>query len=251
MFDQPEGIDPDETIIIDDVSRLKNEFLALINHELRTPLNGIVGFAEMLAVEEPERLSDKQKVLIGRILDKATQMEQLVQDLLSQARITAGEVVLQEIPCDLRRMLDDIEGDVEKRLAEKQLSFYKIVDPNFPPEIMADPFYLRQVLTHLVSNALKFTAEGSITVHVMQSSEEQWQLTISDTGIGISEADQEIIFLPFQQVDLSVTRRYGGTGLGLALVRQLVRLMGGEIHLNSQVGQGSTFFITLPITAKQ
>jgi signal transduction histidine kinase len=177
----------------------------------------------------------------------AEQLSSLISDLLDQSRIEAGGLVLRISSFAPVQLVADVVSTLGLQAEDKGLTLTCAVDDALPAELAGDPRRLRQILVNLVSNAIKFTEDGSVDVRVYQPDDTHWAFGVSDTGPGIPERDQRYIFEPFRQVDGSPTRQHGGVGLGLSLVQQLVTLMGGEITLESQEGQGSTFTVVLPL----
>ena len=219
--------------------KAKGQFLAMMSHEVRTPLNGIVGFTGLLL---DTTLTTEQRDYAHTIRLSGETLIQLTGDILDFARIDSGKLKLELEPCDVRACVEDTLDLLAARAAEKGLELLHWVDPAVPPRVMTDPSRLRQVLVNLVNNAVKFTDTGEIEVRVaVGPTPATLNFTVRDTGIGIPLDQQEKLFRPFSQVDQQSTRRYGGTGLGLVISRNLVRLMGGEISFVSAKGQGTTF----------
>ncbi|NDJ53038.1 MAG: GAF domain-containing protein, partial [Chloroflexi bacterium] len=229
-------------------NRLKSEFLANISHELRTPLNSIIGFTETLLVGIYGPLSEKQVDRLETVSRNAEHLLALIDDLLDLSKIEAGRMNLYLEEVDIYREIVTVAETVEPQASEKSLSLLRHVNPELP-KAWVDAQRLRQVLTNLLSNAIKFTHEGSVTIVGEAEPQEDRtfiHLQVVDTGIGISEEDQQFIFDEFRQVDGSATRQYEGTGLGLAITRKLIQLMNGEIWVESVIGQGSNFHILIP-----
>ena len=225
-------------------SRAKSEFLAIVSHELRTPINGMMAGIEILdtSFETPEN-----KEIWEIVKTCSSTLKALINDILDIARIETGQL---EIRLEDVNLLDSLEKGVEHLRLQAQGRSIRVdleIHPSVPPIVKADQHRLRQILSHLLSNALKFTHFGKINVEASVQDEEQVVIGITDTGIGIDTADLERIFDPFEQVDSSATRSYEGVGLGLTLSRRLARTLGGDVTVHSQVGEGSTFSLILPL----
>jgi PAS domain S-box-containing protein len=231
----------------DAATQLKSQFLATMSHELRTPLNAIIGYTELQLTGMVGELSDIQYEYGERVLLNSRHLLSLINDILDISRIEAGRLDLAKQPVELREWVESIVKQNRILAEEKKLAFTVEVAQQLPAVIFGDATRLRQVVVNLLSNAIKFTKEGSVSLHVQPSGTNNWQITVSDTGIGIPPHKQETIFEEFEQVDGSSTREYGGTGLGLAIVRKLVLLMGGTIRVTSTPAVGSTFTVILPL----
>lgn len=224
----------------------KSEFLANMSHEVRTPLTAIKGFAEVVAEQsESPFASDAAR----RVVRNSEHLLAIVNDILDLSKIEAGKLAFSPEPCSPADTTTEIQRMVESRAAEKGLTFETRVADGCPETIYADPMRLRQVLLNLVDNAVKFTDKGSVVLRVGVASEDASMVNISvtDTGVGITPDQIEAIFKPFEQEDSSTQRRFGGSGLGLTISRQLVSRMGGVINACSEPGRGSTFSVQLPI----
>ena len=232
----------------EEANRAKTEFLANMSHEIRTPLNGIIGMVE-LALDT--RLDEKQQNIMTTISKEAEALVALISDILDLTKIEAEKLELEEIPFDLRYLVEDISSSMAFSAARKDLEFISYLSPEIPVHLIGDPGRLRQVLINLIGNAIKFTDKGEIYVHgeLNEVTEEKVRIrfVIQDTGIGIPEDKRMSIFEMFTQVDGSTTRKYGGTGLGTTIAKQLVELMGGEIGLTSSRDGGSTFYFTVAL----
>ncbi|WP_191970839.1 ATP-binding protein [Methylobacterium soli] len=230
----------------------KEEFLANMSHELRTPLNGILGYADLLSSDRS--LLPSQRHRIDRIQDAAGALLAIVNDILDLAKIEAGDMTLQMRPFRLAKLLDDAADLVLPMARSKALSLDLALDPAIPEWVEGDPERLRQVVLNLLGNAIKFTQAGGIhlgvTVEAVAAGRCRFEIAIRDTGMGIAPERQHLLFQRFSQVDASNERRFGGTGLGLAISRHLVEEMGGRIAVESAVGLGSTFRLSLdlPVT---
>ena len=228
-------------------NRAKSEFLANMSHEIRTPMTAILGFSDLLA--SPNLPYQEQREFLAGIQRNGKALLELISDILDLSRIEADRLTLERADCPLQQIIDDVLSVVQVRAEQKGLALE--VDYAFPlPEtIHTDPVRLRQVLTNLIGNAVKFTDRGAVRITVRCTREAdghgQMQFAISDTGIGIPADKIDELFKPFTQVDGSATRRYGGTGLGLAISRRLAKALGGDVEVASQVGKGSTFTLTI------
>lgn len=227
---------------------LKSQFVANVSHEIRTPLNGIIGFAELLR-DAPDL--DVAHSHGSAILEESETLLDLIDDLLDHARIEAGRLEMEARPLDLHELLHAIATRAQTQAREKGLAFDLSIARDVPPHVVGDTLRLRQVLTNLVTNAIKFTDYGSVNVRVERvggdDAQAECRFEVVDTGIGIPADKQQQIFDSFTQVDGSATRKHGGSGLGTTIAKQLVELMGGEIGVQSEPGCGSTFWFRVPL----
>jgi len=231
-----------------EASNLKSAFVANISHELRTPLSGIMGMNELL---QETSLSDEQQELVSAVKDSGQSLLSIVNDLLDLSKIEAGKMTLESSACNPIAIIHDCLQVVTVSANHKGLLLKTGIDARVPSYLLGDSVRIHQVLLNLVSNAVKFTTSGSVTVRAAIDAEDDHFVTVrfvvDDTGIGLSESEQRCLFVPFSQVDVSSTRRYGGTGLGLAISKRLVELMGGDIGLTSTKGAGSSFWFTVTL----
>jgi signal transduction histidine kinase len=228
-------------------NQAKSEFLANMSHEIRTPMNGIIGFTDILADED---LTEQQKEYVGIIKTAADSLLALVDNILDFSKIEAGKLETEAIEFDFGLLLKDIAYLMRPQAEEKGLKFEVIRSEDVPETMRSDPVRLRQCLFNLLSNALKFTSQGHVFLRVTVEQKDGRSFircAVEDTGIGIPEDKQKSIFEAFSQVDSSTTREYGGTGLGLAITRELTLLLGGQISLESEIGKGSVFSVTVPV----
>lgn len=227
-------------------NRIKSEFLANISHEIRTPLNGIMGFAKLILKTQ---LTPRQIDYVKTILKSADSLLAIINDVLDLSKIEAGKLELDNSPLDIEEVIFDVMAMLAPLAEEKNLEQVALIYDDVPRYLMGDPLRLKQIITNLVNNAIKFTPSGDITVRCMLEDLAEHHATlrisVTDTGIGLSEAARADLFQAFHQGDPTTARRFGGTGLGLVISRHLVELMQGRIGYDSQEGQGSTFWFTL------
>jgi PAS domain S-box-containing protein len=232
---------------LEQASRMKSEFLATMSHELRTPINAMMGYNSLLREGLFGALTGGQEDVLDRMKRAAEHLLSLVNDVLDLSRVEAGQVYLCAEEIDLRDFLDGLSESVRPLASEKSLTYSVEVAPDLP-SIMTDGTRLRQVLLNLLSNAVKFTDSGSVSLRAAPNgATDRVRIAVLDTGIGIDEAHRESIFEQFTQADQSATRSRGGAGLGLAISRKLIRMMGGTLDVESTFGEGSTFSVELPL----
>jgi signal transduction histidine kinase len=225
-------------------SKTKSQFVANMSHEIRTPMNGVLGMAELLSLTT---LTDKQRHYVEQIRGSGSQLLYIINDILDFSKIEAGKVVLEQDPFDLAvAMRETVESFLE-RAEGKGLTLSYTIEEGLHTKVVGDVHRLRQVLTNLIGNAIKFTESGSVTVAVQGIPDLPGvvRIVVQDTGIGIAESAQAALFQEFSQADASSTRKYGGTGLGLAISKRLVEMMGGTIGVQGAVGSGSRFWFTV------
>jgi len=230
-----------------DATRAKSQFLANVSHEIRTPMNIIFGMTEM--VESEGQLSDEQRDCLARARNAATTLLALVDDVLDVSRIEAGKLTLHVVETSLHALLAEVADLLRPRAEGKGLVLVCDVAADMPPRLLADPVRVRQVVTNLLGNAVKFTERGRVTLEARLMVETPLgatvRIAVRDTGVGIPLERHDAIFESFTQADGSSTRRFGGTGLGLTICRDLVRLMDGSLELSSEPGEGSEFRVVL------
>jgi signal transduction histidine kinase len=222
----------------------KNEFLATVSHELRTPLNAIIGFNQCLLMEMDGAINESQRGSLEKIEKSSFHLLSLINDILDLAKIEAQKMEIETEPHNLVDIISSCVEDIQPLVNQKHLSLQLSISASFIL-VEVDSLRIRQVLLNLLSNAVKFTEKGSIHISVLNQPQ-QVEIRITDTGIGLSPEELAKIFHPFSQADSSITRKYGGTGLGLVLSKKIVTLHGGTIRVESQKGKGSTFIVTLP-----
>ncbi len=229
-------------------SRYKSEFLANMSHELRTPLNSSMILAKLLAENQQGNLDEEQVRFARSIYSSGNDLLNLINDILDISKVEAGKLELIPESVSVQSLLDGLMMTFEPLARQKQLQFRQRIDSKVPPTIHTDPQRLEQILKNLLSNAFKFTEQGSVELSVLKAGTDAIEFRVIDSGIGIAPDQQQIVFEAFQQAEGGISRRFGGSGLGLSISRDLARLLGGAIHLESEPGRGSTFILSLPVT---
>jgi len=226
-------------------SRAKSEFLANTSHEIRTPLNGLLGLAQLALQGRAD--ATQQRHYLKLIHESAETLAAILSDVLDLSKIEAGRLLIEHDDFDLQRLLAGAHAAFAELASSRGLALTLEIAAEVPQRVRGDALRVRQIVSNLLANALKFTAEGSVAVRASVTADGRVRLAVQDTGVGIAHEVQERLFQPFTQADASTTRRYGGTGLGLSICRELAHLMGGEIGCTSQPGRGSTFWVELPL----
>ena len=229
-----------------EASRIRSEFLANMSHEIRTPINGVVGMTGLLL---DTALTAEQKGYAETVRRSADALLTLINDILDFSKVEADKIEMETVDFDLFHVINDTYQTILFTAQKKNLNFTVAGNSAWKNHFQGDPGRLRQVLSNLLNNSIKFTSEGSITLNISQAEDNKtstkFLFEVTDTGIGLSDESLALIFKPFSQADSTISRRFGGTGLGLSICKRLVELMGGEIGVKSQLGKGSTFWFTL------
>ncbi len=234
-----------------EANEFKTRFISRVSHELRTPLGALLGMSEMLQQSVYGPLSPAQLDIIQRIIDNTRALESVFTELLDQSQIESGQLRLRQEEFSPQTLAHTVHENHLPLALKKGLTMQLSVDPELPGSLFGDRGRIEQILSNLVVNAVKYTQKGGVEIHLGKYGDGYWMMQVKDTGIGIPEEDRVLIFEPFRQVDETIGRRFGGVGLGLAIVQQLVTAMQGRVEIESKVGQGSTFSVILPIHTKK
>jgi PAS domain S-box-containing protein len=235
-----------KTLEAQEANRMKSQFVSNVSHELRTPLNGIIGYSFLLLDEVYGSVKNEQKGPLQGVLRNAQDLLKLIEDILNLSKIEAGKLSLHLAKVDVIGLLREVAYGMKFLLDEKSLQLVWSLPETFP-QIESDPVKIKQIFTNLLSNAVKFTQNGTVTVTVQDLPEREGiEVRIQDTGIGIKPEEIAFIFNPFHQIDADLTRKFGGVGLGLTIVKELTDLLRGEIKVESRYGKGSTFTVYFP-----
>jgi PAS domain S-box-containing protein len=225
--------------------RFKDEFLATMSHELRTPLNAIIGFTGVVRMRSDE-LSDHSRHLLDRVAANGSRLLSLINNILDVSRIAAGRLEIVPAPVKIYDLVEEWQTDFNQQAEKKGLELKVVIDSSLPNELYIDKERVTQIVTNLLSNAFKFTENGWVKLQI-EAQQKEWIIQVSDTGPGIPETYQDLIFDEFRQVDASSSRKHGGAGLGLSIVKKLCILMNGRVNVASIPGEGSAFTVALPL----
>jgi signal transduction histidine kinase len=232
---------------IREAARVKSEFVANVSHELRTPLQSIIGFTEVLIDERLGSVPEQYREVGGLVLASSQHLLQLINDILDLAKLESGNIEFEPEPVDLKSLVDEVYAIVSGLATHSGITVEREVDPRLSVAY-ADPAKLKQVFYNYLSNAIKFTAEGGrVSIRLSPEGNDAFRIEVEDTGIGVAVEAQDRLFVEFQQLDPGTSKRYQGTGLGLALTKRIVAAQGGSVGFRSRHGEGSTFFAILPL----
>ncbi|TAK03201.1 MAG: hypothetical protein EPO39_12390, partial [Candidatus Manganitrophaceae bacterium] len=241
-----EGVLKLKTAEAEEATRIKSEFVSNVSHELRTPLNAIIGYASLLLQGTYGEVNEHQKSPVEGIQRNASELLNLINNLLDLSKMESGKIPLVIERVDLRRLLPEVFDNVMGLINGKNVEIRWKIDDDLRP-VQSDPLKIRQIVLNLLSNAIKFTEEGSIMVAASNVAR-GIQFSVQDTGVGMRQEDIPYIFDPFRQIDGSLTRKVGGSGLGLTIVKNAIQILQGKVEVRSELGRGSTFTVFLPET---
>jgi len=234
-----------QNLRLQETTRIRSHFLAIMSHELRSPMNAIIGFSQLLLRNQQDRLNSQQESMVQRVLNSGKHLLRLIDEILDFSKLEANCLALQPEEFNLAELISDTTAEMHSLIEQQNLKLQvKLNLEN--PLVVNDKYRLRQVLVNLLSNAIKFTNVGSITIEAWEPSTERIAIAVEDTGIGIAQADLKDIFTEFRQANQTLVRQHGGTGLGLSIANRLVQMMHGSITVTSELGQGSTFQVEIP-----
>jgi signal transduction histidine kinase len=240
-----------QAIELEQASELKSQFLANMSHEFRTPLNAMLGYTSMLLQGVAGTIEQPVRRQLGRIESNGRHLLTIINEILDISRIEAGRMPLQVSRFAVPELISEVKAELEPIIMRSKLTVTLDIPKDLKP-VVTDRQKVKQIVLNLLSNALKFTHQGGVTISARRNGRDRALiLSVADSGIGIAPADQERIFEDFRQLDNSPTRAYGGTGLGLSICRRLAQMLGGGLAVDSQLGKGSTFTVTLPIRGRR